>query len=520
MKLKTTLLGRTWQFDSLREVMSKANEEKSGDRLAGIAAGSQAERVAARIILADTTLQEIRNEPAVPYESDEVTRIIEDDLDEESFNRVAGMTISEFREYLLDERTDTAALRHISRGITPEIAAAVTKLMGNLDLIQTASKIVNTACCNTIIGLPGTFSSRLQPNHPSDDLDGIRASVYEGLSYGCGDAVIGLNPVIDSPESVSSILHLFDEIKNRLQVPTQTCVLAHIITQMKAIRAGAPADLMFQSLSGSQKGNEAFGISKAILDEGYAVIGEYGTSSGPNKMYFETGQGSELSADAHFGNDQLVMEARCYGLARHYRPFLVNTVVGFIGPEYLYDSKQVIRAGLEDHFMGKLLGLPMGVDVCYTNHTKADQNDMDNLAVLLGAAGCNYIMGVPHADDVMLNYQSTSFHDAAAVRSLLHKRPIRAFDEWLERMGFYEDGRITSRFGNPAVLADAADEAGRLIKNRQVDYEIALESRLKRLPGIETTKETNIETNIETKKETRKGKQKGERPCMRTQRIS
>lgn len=479
MKLTTRLLGKTYAFSSIKEVMAKANEDKAGDRLAGIAATTQAERVAARLLLANTMLSDVKQAPAIPYESDEVTRVIMDDLDERVFEKIAHWTVSELREWILNDKTGAGELAYISRGITPEIAAAVTKLMGNLDLIQAASKMINTACCNTVIGLPGTFSSRLQPNHPSDHLNGIRASVYEGLSYGCGDAVIGLNPVIDTPGSVGNILRLFHEIKTDLAVPTQTCVLAHILTQMAAIRDGAPADLLFQSLAGSQKGNEAFGISKAILDEGREVIDEYGTGLGPNNMYFETGQGSELSANAAFGNDQLVMEARCYGLARHYKPFLVNTVVGFIGPEYLYDSKQVMRAGLEDHFMGKLLGLPMGVDVCCTNHTKADQNDMDNLLVLLGAAGCNYIMGVPQADDVMLNYQSTSYHDAAAVRSLLGKRPIRAFDDWLERMGFYENGSMTEQFGNPAILVEASLKAGHLLQetaglqrtNKQVHQE-------------------------------------------------
>lgn len=455
MKLKTTLLGHTYEFKSLREVMAKANEEKSGDKLAQIAAENAEERVAAKAVLAEVTLEELRNHPAVPYEEDEVTRIIQDDLNETIYKEHKNMTVGEFREWILDEKTTGDRISRASRGLTSEMVAAVCKLMGNLDLIYGAKKICVTARCNTTIGLPGTFSARLQPNHTTDDPKGIMASVMEGFSLGCGDAVLGLNPVDDTAESVARILKSFDEFKRKWEIPTQTCVLAHVLTQMEAIQKyQAPADLMFQSIAGSQKGNEAFGITGAMLEEGRDLMRKEGTASGPNVMYFETGQGSELSSDAHNGWDQLTMEARCYGFARHYQPFLVNTVVGFIGPEYLYDSRQVIRAGLEDHFMGKLSGVSMGCDACYTNHMKADQNDIENLASLLVAAGCNYIMGVPQADDCMLMYQSTGYHEAAALREIFGLRPIPEFDQWLEKMGFSRDGKLTPLAGDASVFLD------------------------------------------------------------------
>lgn len=453
MILKTKLFGHTYEFKSLMEVMAKANEEKSGDKLAGIAAQSAEERVAAKVVLSQITLGELRNSPAVPYETDEVTRVIQDAVNEPIYNELKNKTVAEFREWLLDTSTTGEMIRRASRGITSEIVAAVTKLMGNLDLIYAAKKIVVTAHCNTTIGLPGTFSSRLQPNHTTDNPKGIIASAMEGFSLGCGDAVLGLNPVDDTAESVARILKSFDEFKNKWDIPTQICVLAHVSTQMEAItKHNAPIDLMFQSIAGSQKGNEAFGLNGAMLDEAHQMMVQHGTSTGPNYMYFETGQGSELSSDAHFGCDQLVMEARCYGLAKKYNPFLVNTVVGFIGPEYLYDSKQVIRAGLEDHFMGKLTGIPMGCDCCYTNHMKTDQNDVENLGMLLASAGCNYIMGVPHGDDCMLMYQCTGYHDAAAFREILGLRPIKEFDMWLEKMGFSKDGKLTSLAGDASVF--------------------------------------------------------------------
>ena len=452
MILKTKLFGHVYEFKSIREVMAKANEEKSGDKLAGIAAETAEERVAAKVVLSNLTLNDLRNCPAVPYEEDEVTRIIQDSVNETIFNEYKNMTVAEFREWLLDTQTTPDMIRRASRGLTSEIVAGVCKLMSNLDLIYAAKKMRVTAHCNTTIGLPGTFSSRLQPNHTTDDPNGIIASVMEGLSLGCGDAVIGLNPVDDSVESVARILKMFDEFKRKWEVPTQICVLAHVTTQMEAVRQGAPCDLIFQSIAGSQKGNEAFGLDGKLIEEARQLALREGTATGPNVMYFETGQGSELSSEAHNGWDQVTMEARCYGFAKRYNPFLVNTVVGFIGPEYLYDSKQVTRAGLEDHFMGKLTGIPMGCDACYTNHMKADQNDIEDLAVLLTAAGCNYFMGIPHGDDVMLNYQTTGFRETAALRELYGLTAIPPFQAWLEKMGFVEDGKLTELAGDASVL--------------------------------------------------------------------
>ena len=453
MILKTKLFGHVYEFKSVREVMAKANEEKSGDKLAGIAAETAEERVAAKYVLSNLTLNDLRNNPAVPYEEDEVTRIIQDDVNEQIFNKMKNWTVAEFREWLLDESTTGEMIRRASKGITSEIVAGVCKLMSNLDLIYAAKKMRVSAHCNTTIGLPGTFSSRLQPNHTTDDPKGIMASMMEGLSLGCGDAVIGLNQVDDSVESVARILKMFDEFKNKWEIPTQICVLAHVTTQTEAAqRFGAPLDLMFQSIAGSQKGNEAFGLTAAMLEEGRQTMLTNSTATGPNVMYFETGQGSELSSEAHNGWDQVTMEARCYGFAKRFQPFLVNTVVGFIGPEYLYDSKQVTRAGLEDHFMGKLTGIPMGCDACYTNHMKADQNDIENLATLLVAAGCNYIMGVPEGDDCMLMYQCTGYHEAAALREVFGLRPIKEFDQWLEKMGFSENGKLTKLAGDASVF--------------------------------------------------------------------
>lgn len=452
MILKTTLLGHTYEFQSVREVMAKANEEKSGDKLAGIGAENSEERVAAKVVLAHLTLQDLRNSPAVPYESDEVTRIIQDDVNEPIYNEIKNWSVGEFREWLLDSKQDSRAIGRISKGLTAEMVAAVAKLMSNMDLIYAAKKIKVTATCNTTIGEDGVLACRLQPNHPTDEPDGIMASLLEGLTYGIGDAVLGLNPVDDSVESVTRVLERFHDIRNRWEIPTQTCVLAHVNTQMECIRRGAPADLIFQSIAGSEKGNEAFGFSAETLAEAEQLARKYGTATGPNVLYFETGQGSELSSEAHNGWDQVTMEARCYGLAKRYHPFLVNTVVGFIGPEYLYDSKQVIRAGLEDHFMGKLSGLPMGCDACYTNHMKADQNDIEDLAVLLTTAGCTYFMGIPHGDDVMLNYQTTGFHETAALRELFGLTAIKPFQEWMEKMGFSHNGKLTPLAGDGSIL--------------------------------------------------------------------
>ncbi|HAA4853551.1 ethanolamine ammonia-lyase subunit EutB [Listeria monocytogenes] len=452
MILKTNLFGHTYQFKSITDVLAKANEEKSGDRLAGVAAESAEERVAAKVVLSKMTLGDLRNNPVVPYETDEVTRIIQDQVNDRIHDSIKNWTVEELREWILDHKTTDADIKRVARGLTSEIIAAVTKLMSNLDLIYGAKKIRVIAHANTTIGLPGTFSARLQPNHPTDDPDGILASLMEGLTYGIGDAVIGLNPVDDSTDSVVRLLNKFEEFRNKWDVPTQTCVLAHVKTQMEAMRRGAPTGLVFQSIAGSEKGNTAFGFDGATIEEARQLALQSGAATGPNVMYFETGQGSELSSDAHFGVDQVTMEARCYGFAKKFDPFLVNTVVGFIGPEYLYDSKQVIRAGLEDHFMGKLTGISMGCDVCYTNHMKADQNDVENLSVLLTAAGCNFIMGIPHGDDVMLNYQTTGYHETATLRELFGLKPIKEFDQWMEKMGFSENGKLTSRAGDASIF--------------------------------------------------------------------
>ena len=452
MILKTTLFGHTYQFSSVKEVLAKANEEKSGDRLAGVAAENAQERVAAKIVLSELSLSELRENPVVPYEEDEVTRIIQDDLNEKIYTGIRNWSVSDLRQWILSETTTQADIHRISRGLTSEMVAAVTKLMSNMDLVYAASKIRVTAHCNTTIGLPGTLSCRLQPNHTTDDPDGILASMMEGLTFGAGDAVLGLNPVTDSVERLSQVLKMFEEVKNKWQIPTQTCVLGHVTTQMKAVEQGAPADLIFQSIAGSQKGNEAFGITGDLLEQARQLALHQGTAQGPNVMYFETGQGSELSSEAHHGADQVTMEARCYGFAKRFQPFLVNTVVGFIGPEYLYNASQVIRAGLEDHFMGKLSGVPMGCDACYTNHMKADQNDIENLATLLTAAGCNYFMGIPHGDDIMLNYQTTGFRETAALREIFGLTAIAPFQQWLEKMGFVENGRLTKKAGDGSVL--------------------------------------------------------------------
>ncbi|NYE58493.1 ethanolamine ammonia-lyase subunit EutB [Carboxydothermus ferrireducens] len=453
MRLKTRLFGRTFQFKDVKDVLAKANEEKSGDILAGIAAESAEERIAAKVVLSELTLEDLRNNPVVPYEIDEVTRIIDDNLNKPIYNSIKNWTVAELREYILNDEVTGEDIKRISRGLTSEMVAAVAKLMTNMDLIYAASKINITAKANTTIGLPGTLAVRLQPNHPTDDPEGILASIREGLSYGNGDAVIGINPVEDSVAGTTRILEAVYNFVEEWEIPTQICVLSHVTTQMEAFQKGAPGHLIFQSLAGTQKANEAFGINIAMLKEAQEIALKYGRATGPNVMYFETGQGSELSSYGHHGADQVTLEARCYGLAKQFSPFLVNTVVGFIGPEYLYDSKQVIRAGLEDHFMGKLTGVPMGVDACYTNHMKADQNDIENLAVLLSAAGVNYFMGIPMGDDVMLNYQCTSYHDIATLRQLLKKSPIPEFAKWLEKMGLWENGRLTAKAGDASIFA-------------------------------------------------------------------
>ncbi len=452
MKLKTRLFGRTFCFRDVKDVLAKANEEKSGDVLAGIAAASAEERVAAKVVLSELTLEDLRSNPVVPYELDEVTRIIDDNVNETVYRDIKNWSVSQLREYILSDRAGGNQISRISRGLTSEMVAAAAKLMTNLDLVYAARKIRITAQAGTTIGLPGCLAVRLQPNHPTDSPEGILSSIREGLSYGIGDAVIGLNPVEDNIAGTTRALEAINNFIEQWQVPTQICVLSHVTTQMKAIQQGAPSHLIFQSLAGTQKGNDSFGVSIDILREAREIALKYGRATGPNVMYFETGQGSELSSEAHHGADQVTLEARCYGLARQFKPFLVNTVVGFIGPEYLYDSKQVIRAGLEDHFMGKLTGLPMGVDACYTNHMKADQNDIENLAVLLTSAGINYFMGIPMGDDVMLNYQCTSYHDIATLRQLLVMRPLPEFEEWLENMGLMRDGKLTAIAGDASVF--------------------------------------------------------------------
>jgi len=454
MSYKTLLSGQVFTFDSVKEVLAKANEEKSGDILAGVAARSGIERIAAKEVLSAMTLEELRQNPVVPYEEDEVTRLNQDSVNEAIYSGIKGWTVSDLREWLLSYSTGEEDIRRVSRALTAEMVAAVAKLMTNMDLVYAANKVRVPAHCNTTIGLRGTLATRLQPNHTTDNVEGITASLFEGLSYGCGDAVIGLNPSGDTVASLSEILKRFDEVKNQFEIPTQICVLGHITTQIEAVKRGAPADMIFQSIAGSQKGNEAFGFTTDHIREAMELLRKHGTGTGPNVMYFETGQGSELSSDAHYGADQVTMEARCYAYAREFKPFMVNTVVGFIGPEYLYDSRQVIRAGLEDHFMGKLSGIPMGCDCCYTNHMLAEQNDIENLAMLLGAAGVNYILGVPTSDDVMLNYQTNAYHDAATVREILGLRPIREFDLWLEKMGISENGRLTSRAGDPTIFLE------------------------------------------------------------------
>lgn len=441
--------GRT--FASLAEVMAKANEPKSGDELAGLAAADGAERAAAKAALADTPLRRFVDEPLLPPESDELTRVFLDELDAGAYASVAGWTVGELREHLLSDAPD--ALAALRAGLLPEMAAAAAKVMSNLDLMLAARRLPVTVVGRTTLGMPGRLATRVQPNHPRDGVDGVLASTLEGLAYGCGDAVLGVNPVDDRVEVVVRLADALQSLRERLAVPTQVSVLAHVTTQLRALEDGAPLDLLFQSVAGTAAANRAFGIDLALLDEADAAIRARGTLDGPARWYFETGQGSELSSAAHAGLDQVTLEARCYGVARRYRPLLVNSVVGFIGPEYLFDGRQVVRAGLEDHFMGKLLGVPMGVDVCYTNHMEADQNDLENLAVLLAAAGCNYVMAVPMGDDCMLSYQTSSFHDAAALRELLDRRPAPEFEAWLEARGLMEHGRLTSRAGDARVLA-------------------------------------------------------------------
>lgn len=435
MAYRSTVGVKGYSFDSLRELLAKAASLRSGDVLAGVAAANAQERVAAQMALAEVPLDRFLEDPIIPYADDEVTRLIVDSHDPAAFATVAGLSVGEFRDWLLSERATRESLGRLAPGLTPEMVAAVSKLMRNQDLVLAAKKCAVVTRLRNTLGLPGRLAIRLQPNHPTDDPQGVGASIIDGLMYGCGDAVIGINPATDNVGVCAGLLRMLDKLITKYEIPTQSCVLAHVTTTMEAMAQGAPVDLVFQSIAGTQTANTSFGISLSMLDEAQAMaLALRRGPLGDNVMYFETGQGSCLSAGAHHDCDQQTLEARAYAVARKYRPLLVNTVVGFIGPEYLYDGKQIIRAGLEDHFCGKLLGLPMGCDVCYTNHARADQDDMDTLLTLLGVAGCNYFMGVPGADDIMLQYQSTSFHDANYLRRVLGLRPAPEFEAWLQKM--------------------------------------------------------------------------------------
>ncbi|GAA5235362.1 ethanolamine ammonia-lyase subunit EutB [Verticiella sediminum] len=453
MSYRYTVDSHTYDFPDLKSLLAKASPARSGDYLAGIGAATYEERMAAKLALADVALTTFLDEAVIPYETDEVTRLIVDSHDAAAFAPVRHLTVGGLRDWLLDDATDARVLAALAPGLTPEMAAAVSKLMRNQDLILVARKCRVVTRFRNTIGLPGRLSVRLQPNHPTDDLRGIAASMLDGLLYGSGDAVVGINPASDSVGALTRLWRMLDAVREHFDIPTQTCVLTHVTTQIEAIAAGAPIDLVFQSIAGTEQANRGFGIDLALLREARAAALALGRGTvGDNVMYLETGQGSALSANAHHGVDQQTCEARAYAVARELKPLLVNTVVGFIGPEYLYDGKQIIRAGLEDHFCGKLLGVPMGCDICYTNHAEADQDDMDNLLTLLGVAGVNFIMGVPGADDIMLNYQSTSFHDALYVRQALGLRRAPEFEAWLERMGVTDaDGRLGD--GRNALIA-------------------------------------------------------------------
>lgn len=440
MSYQHTISHKVYRFKDLKTLLAKASPHRSGDVLAGVAAHSYEERVAAQITLADVPLKTFLNEAIIPYEKDEITRLIIDSHDAKAFGIIESLTAGELRDWLLKDEVGAAALKNLAPGLTPEMVAAVSKLMRNQDLIAVAKKCEVVTRFRNTIGLKGHFSTRLQPNHPTDDARGVAASMIDGLLYGSGDAVIGINPATDSPAEVRKLLELMDRVRLQFEIPTQTCVLCHVTTSLELMNDGAPVDLCFQSIGGTEKSNASFGINLVLLDEAYdAALSLRRGTVGNNVMYFETGQGSELSANAHDGADQQTCEVRGYAVARKYNPLLVNTVVGFIGPEYLYDGKQIIRAALEDHFCGKLLGLPMGADICYTNHAEADQDDMDNLLTLLGVAGCSFIMGIPGSDDVMLNYQSTSFHDALYIRKVLGLKPAPEFEQWLIKQGIIDN---------------------------------------------------------------------------------
>ncbi|NRB24082.1 ethanolamine ammonia-lyase subunit EutB [Shewanella sp.] len=452
MKLKTSLFGQSYQFGDVKEVLAKASELRSGDVLAGVAADTAQERVAAKHVLSEMTLNDLRENPVVSYESDIITRIDQDSLNQSVFQEIKNWSVSELREYILSDTPSHEEFERLRKGLTAEMVSAVAKLSSNSDLMYGGKKLPVVTKANATVGLPGHFSCRLQPNDTRDNISSMLAQIYEGLSFGCGDAVIGVNPVTDSVENTTQMLNAIQDVINKFNIPTQPCVLSHITTQMEAVRKGAPAGLLFQSIAGSEKGLTEFGVTVEMLDEAYEIGKQYSNIAGENMMYFETGQGSALSANAHNGADQMTMEARCYALARRYKPHLVNTVVGFIGPEYLYNHQQIIRAGLEDHFMGKLSGMPMGVDACYTNHADTDQNSNENLLVLLAASGVNFVIGMPMGDDIMLNYQTTAFHDTATARQLLNLRPAPEFEAWMETMGLMENGRLTAKAGDPSIF--------------------------------------------------------------------
>lgn len=436
----STLGGHRYRFDSLARLLAAASPERSGDRLAGLAADSAQQRVAARWALAEVPLAQFLAEPVIPYEDDDVTRLIVDTHDLAAFAPVAGLTVGGFREWLLSEAADAAALAAVSPGLTPEMVAAVSKLMGNADLVAVARKVRVVTAFRSTIGLPGRLATRLQPNHPTDDPAGVAAALLDGLLLGSGDAVIGINPATDSPRAVRDLLELLDGVIQRYQIPTQSCVLCHVTTSVDLMERGAPVDLVFQSIAGTQAANASFGVTLGLLDEAYAAAGELNRGTvGRNALYFETGQGSALSADAHHGVDQQTVEARAYAVARRYDPLLVNTVVGFIGPEYLYDGRQILRAALEDHFCGKLLGLPMGLDICYTNHADADDDDVATMLTMLGVAGASFVICTPGGDDIMLNYQSASYHDALYLREVLGLRPAPEFEAWLDGIGLLDE---------------------------------------------------------------------------------
>jgi len=454
MNYRHTVAHHTYQFPDLKSLMAKATPARSGDYLAGVAAETAAERMAARMCLAEVPLRRFLEELLIPYETDEITRLIVDTHDAAAFAEIAHLSVGDFRNWLLSDAADSAALKRVAPGITPEMAAAVSKLMRNQDLILVARKCHVTTAFRNTIGLPGRLSVRLQPNHPTDDARGIAASMLDGLLYGSGDAVIGINPATDSIPALMNLYYLVDEVINQYGIPTQSCILTHVTNQLQVMEKGAPVDLVFQSIAGTEKANQGFGVNLGILKEAReAALALKRGTVGTNVMYFETGQGSALSANANFDVDQQTVEARAYAVARHFSPLLSNTVVGFIGPEYLYDGKQIIRAGLEDHFCGKLLGVPLGCDVCYTNHAEADQDDMDTLMTLLGVAGITFIMGIPGADDIMLNYQTTSFHDALYLRKVLGLKPAPEFEDWLKRMDIMdEDGEVRPITSSHAIL--------------------------------------------------------------------